>query len=326
MSATLSTTGTKPRIISLLPSVTEILFAIGAGQYVVGTTHECDYPPCVGELPNCTSSLLPPDLSASEIDTAVSKSIQGDPHSIYTLNEDVVRNLKPSIIITQSLCAVCAVPQEKVENFACTLPQKCKIIASDPHTLDQLFETIKTIGNTVGQVEGADKLITSLMQRLKNVRDMPEIATKKSRQKHVIVLEWPDPPFAPGHWVPQQIETAGGFCALGVTGVPSRRVSWDELHKINADVVVGAFCGYDLKENEKQIDLLKDNEAWNIFTKEKVIYATNASAYFSRPGNRLVDGVELLAYILHSHDRYRPLESGHASRLTDSGWIDLYNT
>lgn len=311
------------RIISLLPSATEILFAIGAGSEVVGTTHECDFPPQSEKLPSCTSNLLPPNLSAAEIDTAVKNTMTSDPHSIYALNEDTIRKLQPTVIVTQSLCAVCAVPQSKVEKFACTLSKHCQVVAADPHTLPELFGCMLTIGRSIGHGLQAKAAVALLQNRLDALRD----ASAKTRGKansvpKAVVLEWPDPPYAPGHWVPDQIEAAGGICVVGTSGQPSYRISWDDLRDSHPSVIICAFCGYDLKENERQVDLMADRAEWTAFVKGRDVYATNASAYFSRPGNRLIDGAELLAFIFYRCQQYRP-HAGSASLLIDEGWQDL---
>lgn len=312
------------RIISLLPSATEILFAVGAGDNVVGTTHECDYPLAARALPNCTANLLPSGLTAKEIDTAVTKSLRGDPHTIYALKEDVVRVLRPTTIVTQSLCAVCAVPQKMVDAVACTLPVGCTVVAADPHTLEDLFDAIGIIGRAVNRLDAAVALVVSLKRRMRAVSQASGAACDLAggSQPSVAVLEWPDPVFAPGHWVPDQIAAAAGNCVFGTSGVPSRRVSWKDVHRIRADIIVCAFCGYNLAENQREVDLLQNNNDWSEFSAGKAVYATNASAYFSRPGNRLVDGTELLAFIFYRVEQYRP-QSGCASLLTKTGWIDL---
>lgn len=310
------------RIISLLPSATEILFRVGAGENIVGVTHECDYPENVCSIRKCTASLLPPDLTAKEIDTAVSKAIKSDAHTIYGLNEEVIRDLKPTIIVTQSLCAVCAVPQSKVDSLACTFPDHCRVIASDPHTLEQLFNSVLEIGTAVERPQETKLVLQSLRSRLDQVRvNLLKLGDKQFKPR-VIFLEWPDPPYAPGHWVPDQIIAAGGLVALGESGQRSKRVPWDELHSLQADVIVCAFCGYDLYENQRQVNLVSNTQQWSRFVKGKKIYATNASALYSRPGDRLVDGVELLAYILYGIEPYRP-ERGYGSLLNNSVWTDL---
>lgn len=310
------------RIISLLPSATEILFRVGAGEEVVGVTHECDYPKDVHSIPKCTSSLLSSDLTAKEIDTAVSNAINSDVHTIYRLNDNVIRNLRPTIIVTQSLCAVCAVPQSKVDSLACSLPDHCKVVASDPHTLRQLFTSILDIGSAVGRPQQSQSVVQSLKDRLDRLSaETAKVAHLKPKPR-VAVLEWPDPPYAPGHWVPDQVVAAGGLVAVGKSGQKSERVSWDCLHQVHADIVVCAFCGYDLYENQRQVELVMHHGHWSKFVRGKKVYATDASALFSRPGDRLVDGTELLAHIMFAIDAYRP-KRGLASQLVGGTWIDV---
>lgn len=308
------------RLISLLPSATEIIYAIGAGPLLVGCTHECDYPPAAASLPHCTANLLPPNLSAAEIDVAVARTLTDDPHSIYRLDVEAVHALRPSTIVTQSLCAVCAVPESTVSSLACTLPHACKVVSADPHTLEELYGSIQSIGACVAYGSGAAGVVSALKRRMQTVRE--SIPQAPPSQK-VVVLEWPDPPYAPGHWVPDQIEAAGGVCALGTSGAKSVRVSWEELTPIQPAVIICAFCGYDLKQNENECDKIADDPRWREFSKSAAVYASNASAYFSRPGPRLIDGVELLTYVLHKLEQFRPKEPGMISRRVGDTWKDL---
>ena len=186
----------KQVIVSLLPSATEILFALGAESEVVGTTHEC--PPEAAGRVQCTANMLAPGLSALEIDEAVSKALQDDPHTIYKLNVDLVRQLNPTTVVTQNLCPVCAVPEKLVNDAVCTLPRKCKVVAADPHTLTDLFASIEKIASSIGRVKQGKALNASLEGRLRAV----EQEVRNLEKPTVAVLEWPDPPFAPGHWVP----------------------------------------------------------------------------------------------------------------------------
>lgn len=305
------------RIISLLPSATEILFAIGAGLHVVGVTHECDHPSEASNLAHCTGNLLPPNLSARQIDDAVAAALLDDEHSIYRLNVEKVKALKPSVIVTQSLCAVCAVPEKTVQKLSCTLPLKCRVVSSNPQDLAGLFETIVNIGAAIGFEESAKQLVFRLKKRLLDVRN-----SVPATRPRVVVLEWPDPPYAPGHWVPDMIQSVGGICLLGKPGERSKRVTWSSLIELRPDVVVSAFCGYNLKENETESDKVRHSPDWKAFVAHANVYATNASAYFSRPGNRLVDGTELLAYILYKLPQYKPSKES-ASILKNGKWVDL---
>lgn len=306
------------KIICLLPSATEIVFALGAGDLVVGVTHECDYPPEATSRRHCTASLLPPNLSAKEIDQAVARTVT-DVHSIYRLDTEMVRKLEPSVIVTQSLCAVCAVPEKAVRNLTCTLPYSCKVVSSDPHTLEEMFESVVEIGEAIDLGERAVQLVGELKVRLNCVRTFLGCG----HRPNVLVLEWPDPPYAPGHWVPGMIEAAGGKCILGVSGEKSKRVKWEDLQDIDADIIVNAYCGYDLKANERECEKLETDADWIKVSASAKVYASDASSYFSRPGNRLIDGTELLAFIIHGAPCFKPKSMGSASLRQGNRWIDL---
>lgn len=183
-------------IVCLLPSATEIVFAVGAGSRVVGVTHECDHPPGVSSLPHVTRSLLPPDLTSAEIDTAVCRAMTSDAHTIYALEKEKLARLEPEAIVTQALCDVCAVPERNVQAFACSLPERCKVVSADPETLEELFESIRIVGEAVC-APATEECILGLRKRLERI----SLATEKfSKKQRVAVLEWPDPPYAPGHW------------------------------------------------------------------------------------------------------------------------------
>lgn len=309
------------RIISLLPSTTEIIYALGAGEQIIGVTHECDFPPGASEKTHCTGNLLPPGLTSKEIDDAVSRSLTQDPHSIYSLDTETVRDLHPTVIVTQSLCAVCAVPESSVRDLACTFPYSCRVVSSDPHDLEEMFLSVAAIGKAIDCSGAAEKLVERLKARLSCVR----AAVPSSPRPKVVVLEWPDPPYAPGHWVPDMIEAAGGICALGKSREKSKRVTWGMLQDTGADIIINAYCGYDLACNERECDKMQDNADWKTFCSKARVYSTNASAFFSRPGNRLIDGTELLAFIIHGLPEYRPSRDC-ASVQTVDGWIDLTDT
>lgn len=309
---------TPHRIISLLPSVTEILFALSAGPEVVAVTHECDHPPQARSLPPVTRSLLPPSLSAADIDVAVTASLKSDAHTIYALDNHLLASLSPTVIVTQSLCAVCAVPQTAVDSVACSLPSPCAVVASDPHTLLELYDAVRHIAQAIGRQSEAEHVVSMLQARLSAVR----AAVPSLHHPRVAVLEWPDPPFAPGHWVPDQITEAGGICVLGQSGKPSERITWAQMQAAQADFIVCAFCGWDLERNCQEVDKLTGRNEWELVRKHSVVIATDANSLFSRPGVRLVDGVELLAYVMHRIPALRPKRTLAALQGTD-GWTDL---
>lgn len=283
-----------PRIVSLLPSATEILFAIGAGDRVVGVTHECDHPGSAATLPAVTRDLLPAGLSSVEIDAAVSTGIRDD-HTIYALDEDALEAVHPDVVVAQELCDVCAVPLDTVDTALCTIASGARVVAADPHRLVDLADTVRAVGRAVDAAEGAARLATDLDARLERVA----AAVAGRERPAVAVVEWPDPPWLPGHWVPDMVEAAGGHNLLGAAGQPSVRATFADLGAVRADVVVAAFCGLDLIETTAQVDAIADRPAWRAFVGEARVVAVDGSALFSRPGPRLVDGVELLAHLLH---------------------------
>ncbi|CAN5788663.1 cobalamin-binding protein [soil metagenome] len=282
------------RIVSLLPSATELLFALGVGDQVVGVTHECDFPPRASHLPSVTRDLLPPGLTAAEIDAAVSAGIRDD-HTIYALDADMLGDLRPDVVVAQQLCDVCAVPVDTVTDALCTLAPQARIVAADPHTLDDLLDVVAAIGEQVDAGAGTTRLVADLQQRL----DAVAAAVAGRSRPSVAMLEWPDPPWLPGHWAPDMIVHAGGDSLFGVSGQPSVRASFDDLAVVDADVVVAAFCGFDLEQTIAHVDGIADRPAWRALVDGARLFAIDGSAYVSRPGPRLVDGVELLAFVLH---------------------------
>lgn len=282
------------RIVSLLPSATEWLFAMGAGARVVGVTHECDHPAQAARLPAITRDLLPPGLASAEIDAAVTAGIH-DEHTIYALDVDALRALAPDVVVAQRLCDVCAVPVDAVEAAVCTLGPHARVVAADPHTLDDLLPAALELGSAVAAAEEAAALVADLQHRLDAVT---RVVADRSRPT-VAMLEWPDPPWLPGHWAPDMIERAGGVSLFGRSGRPSRRTTFDELAGVDADVVIAAFCGFDLAETIARIDEIAERPAWRSLIRGARLLAVDGSAYVSRPGPRLVDGVEMLAHALH---------------------------
>ena len=280
------------RIVSLVPHATELLFAIGAGEDVVAVTHECDHPPEASELPRVTRDALPPGLSAGEIDAAVrERTLAGD--SIYELDREMLADLGPDLIVTQALCPVCAVSYEDVRAIAQELPTQPQVVALDPHTVGEAIGDARTLAQATGRREGAVALVRASAARIDRVR----LAVRGVQERpRVAALEWLDPLFVAGHWTPQLIELAGGEDLLGLPGEPSRELSWEELEGSAPDVVIAMPCGYDAPraaaEAEPYAGRLLGAGAGRIV-------AVDASAYFSRPGPRLVDGLELLAHLLH---------------------------
>ncbi|WP_445149250.1 cobalamin-binding protein [Baekduia sp. Peel2402] len=279
------------RIVSLVPHATELLFALGLGDDVVGVTHECDYPPEALALPKITRDVLPAGLSAGEIDAAVRERTEKG-EAIYALDEDTLADLEPDLIVTQELCPVCAVSYDEVQEVAKKLDPCPNVIALDPKTFGETMGDIRTVAQATNCREAALDLVARQRARVDKVK----IAVKGVERRSVVAIEWFDPVFIAGHWTPQLIELAGGTDLLGFAGEHSEQLSWDVLEAAKPAVVLCIPCGYDgprsLAEAEQYTDRLRAIGAAEVI-------ALDASAYFSRPGPRLVEGLETLAHALH---------------------------
>ena len=279
------------RIASLVPSATEMLFALGLGERVVGVTHECDFPAAAGRLPHLTATVLPDGLSAGEIDTAV-KEVVGEGRALYTLDEERLAELAPDLIVTQAVCEVCAVSYEDVVEVAARLPGPPRVVQQDPSSLGEVLEDVTRLGRAAGIPEQARELRAELEGWLGAVRE----AVDGAERPRVLALEWLDPPFVGGHWIPEMIEIAGGEDVAGPPGEKSPQVSWDALAEARPEVVVVMPCGWYLEESQAQA-----REHWDRIEAlgAERVFAVDAASTYSRPGPRLVDGVELLAHLLH---------------------------
>ncbi len=279
------------RIVSLVPHATELLFALGLGPDVVGVTHECDHPSAALERRQVTRDVLPGGLSAAEIDAAVRERTL-DGQAIYQLDRDALATLKPDLIVTQALCPVCAVSYEDVAEIAHTLPGSPRVIALDPKTLGETLGDVRTLALATDSRDAGVELVARTAGRIDRVR----LAVRGRRRPRVAAIEWLDPVYIAGHWTPQMIELAGGEDVLGLAGEASHTVSWEELKAAAPEIVVVMPCGYDAQrahaEGITYSRRLAELDA-------RLIVAVDASAYFSRPGPRLIDGLELLGHILH---------------------------
>lgn len=281
------------KIVSLLPSATEIVFALGLGDQLSGVSFECDYPPAAKSLPVVSGTRLPTDgsLSAQEIDTAVSTEVAAG-RSIYTLDDARIRAIDPDLILAQDLCQVCAVPSGAVEQALGVIGCQSEVLSLDPGRLDEVIGCVGMVGAATGTTTRAETLMAELRARVDAVRSR----VQGRRRPRVLVLEWPDPPFNAGHWVPEMVEAAGGHPVLAQSGARSRRLDWQEIASESIDVTIFMPCGFDLDGAVAQAEsFLHRPEAADLGQ----IYAVDANAYFSRPGPRVVDGVELLGQLLH---------------------------
>lgn len=281
------------RIVSLVPHATELLFALGLGPEVIAVTHECDYPPAARELERITRDVLPTGLGAGEIDAAVRERTRSG-EAIYELDEVALGELEPDLIVTQALCPVCAVSYTEVAELARSLPSRPQVLALDPKTLGETLGDIRTVAQATGRREEAVALLARSAGRIDRVK----LAVRGRRRLRVAALEWLDPVYAAGHWTPQMIELAGGEDVLGMPGEPSQTVGWETVAAAEPEVVVVMPCGYDAPRAHAEA-MTYATELASLGAAR--ILAVNASAYFSRPGPRLVDGLELLAHILHPH-------------------------
>jgi len=279
------------RIASLVPSATEMLFALGLGDQVVAVTHECDYPPEAAGKPHLTRSLVPAGLSAGEIDAAV-RRLTGEGRYLYELDEPTLAQLEVDLIVTQAVCEVCAVSYDDVVAVAERLPSRPRVVSLDPSNLAEVLADIPRLGEAAGVADRAVRLRADLERRLETVRRAVEGAARPT----VLALEWLDPPFIGGHWVPEMIEIAGGEDVLGVAGRKSRTAEWDEIAAAEPEVVVAMPCGWDTRQARSEVE----GQAREVAAVgAHRIWAVDAAASFSRPGPRLVEGTELLAHLLH---------------------------
>ena len=285
------------RIASLVPSATEMLFALGLGEQVAAVTHECDYPPEAAAKPSLTRSVIPEGLSASEIDAAVREQVGAGRH-LYELDEETLAGLEVDLIVTQAVCEVCAVSYDDVRAVAARLPTRPEVISLDPSTLGEVVADVGRLGEAAGAAPAGAELRSELKRRLEAVRTRVAGAPRP----RVLALEWLDPPFVGGHWVPEMIAIAGGEDTIGAAGAKSRTASWEELAAARPEMVVAMPCGWDAARARREVEAhRRELEALGA---ERVI-AVDAAASFSRPGPRLVEGTELLAHLLHP-DRFEP--------------------
>jgi iron complex transport system substrate-binding protein len=263
---------------------------------VVGVSHECDFPEEARRRPILTGSALAPGMSAAEVDTAVSAQV-GSGESLYTLDEARIAELAPDVIVTQQLCPVCAVSTQQVDGAVRPLPRCPDVVSLDPKTLGDVFADIRRVGELTGRTEEAEALLADLERRLEAVHS--RVAGRP--RPRVLALEWLDPPFAGGHWVPEMIDRAGGIDVFGEPGGHSQRLTWEQVAAADPDVIVAMPCGFDEAGARHQIETVSGSPEWQSLraVREGRVFPVDANGCFSRPGPRLVDGIERLAAILH---------------------------
>ena len=278
------------KICSLLPSGTEILYSLGLGDQIVAVTHECDYPPEAASKPKITEDLISHvRMSSREIDHAVSANV-GRHGSIYRLKEDLLEALKPDLIVTQELCEVCAVSYKDVQQAARVLEGQTRIVSLEPNSISDMLDTILLIGELTGRKEVAESNVRQLKSRLDRVRER----VRGLPRPRVYAMEWLDPPFSGGHWVPEMVEIAGGEEVLGKAGEKSQRISPADVLNARPEIVVLMPCGFSL---DRTVEEYQRTQVLKEFTGQ--VYAVDGSSYFNRSGPRLIDGVEILEEIFH---------------------------
>jgi iron complex transport system substrate-binding protein len=295
------------RIVSLLPSATEIVCALGLEENLVGVTHECDFPSSVAGKPFLTASRISHEtMTSKEIDHAVRSQLDGH-GSIYDLNEKLLHELDPELIITQELCEVCAVSYKTVEKAARTYTANAEVVSLEPNTIADIFDNIRLIGELTNRAAKAEQVVQSLQNRLDKIQERIAEAEKNQKPKikdqkpSVFMLEWLEPPFSPGHWVPEQVAAAGGISILGEAGKKSVTTTYEKIYESKPETIVMIPCGYYTADILRQLESTYFPANWREIPAIAGgdVWALDATSYFSRPAPRVVDGAEILAKILH---------------------------
>lgn len=298
------------RIVSLLPSATEIICALGLEAELVGVTHECDFPLTVQALPRVTETLIPTEASSADIDALVRDRLN-ETRALYRLNLPVLESLRPDLIVTQALCDVCAVAEAEVQAAACRLSSAPVVLNLEPQSLAGVFAAIRDVAAATGTGDRADAAIDGLQARVASVAGR---ARPDEPRPRVALLEWLDPPFSSGHWNPELVRLAGGIEVLGREGEKSRTVTWADVVSAAPDVILIACCGFTVERTRADLGLLAGVTGWDSIpaVRSGRVFVTDGSQYFSRPGPRLVDSLEILAHAIDPdrhplRDRLGPL-------------------
>jgi iron complex transport system substrate-binding protein len=291
------------RVVSLLPGATEIVAALGAGGFLVGVSHECDYPPEVGALPRVTRSSIDAAAPSAAIDRAVAAAKRAGASAV-TVDVALVARLRPDVIIGQALCEVCAVGEGDLERLVATLMPTPWLVTLHAHTLQGVLDDMRKVGEALELRDEAEELVAGLRYRLRRVEDRTGGSRGTGAQRgaspatpRVLVLEWLDPPYVAGHWVPELVQLAGGHAVAGTPGEPSRTHTWHELAALSPDLVVIALCGFDVPRARTEFAAVTDAAARALFTRR--VEFLDGNAYTSRPGPRVVDAAEFLARLIH---------------------------
>ena len=285
------------RIVTFLPSATELIYNLGADDKLFGVTHECNYPIDAKTKPRVISSVFDPALmSSKQIDDKICQ-LMTDGKEIYNLNEENLLNAKPDLIISQNICEVCSAHTEHVNMAMNMLEKKPEVYTMDPHNVDEILMSIKDISKMIGKEKEGNELINSLLNRLEFVK-----SKMCEERPKVVAIEWVDPFFTSGHWIPEMIATAGGENLISIEKMPSRKMKLEEIKSANPDIIVMMPCGFDVKRTISEYNnVLAENPDWNELkaVKENSVYAVDANSYFSKPSLRTITGIEILAQIIH---------------------------
>ena len=285
------------RIVTFLPSATELIYSLGSDDKLFGVTHECNYPSGAKTKPRVISSVFDPaSMSSKQIDDKICQ-LMTDGKEIYNLNEENLLNAKPDLIISQNICEVCSAHTEHVNMAVNMLEKKPEVYTMDPHNVDEILMSIKDISKMIGKEKEGNELINSLLKRLEFVK-----SKMYEERPKVIAIEWLDPFFTSGHWIPEMIETAGGENMISIEKMPSRKMKLEEIKSANPDIIVIMPCGFDVKRTIFEYNnVLAENPDWNELkaVKENSVYAVDANSYFSKPSLRTITGIEILAQIIH---------------------------
>jgi iron complex transport system substrate-binding protein len=286
------------QIVSFLPSATEMACALGLSEQLVGITHECDYPPEVKGKAIVVRKTLPIEtMSQREIDVAVSERMR-EGRSLYEVDEKLLQQLAPDLILTQDLCQVCAPSGNEVSEALKLLPKEPQILWLTPNSLEEIFANLRELGEATGHSKNAEELIAEGRTRLEKIEAVTQNLSVRPR---VFCMEWLDPVYCSGHWVPEMVKIAGGLDALSQEGADSVRISWDEVVEWKPEVLIITPCGFDLEQTIEQSRQLFTYPRWSTLpaVQDGRVYAVDANSYFARPGPRVVDGTELLAHLIH---------------------------
>jgi iron complex transport system substrate-binding protein len=298
------------RVVSLLPSATEIVAALGGFEHLVGVTHECDWPSVVASRARVTTSVIDSSRSSAEIDGQV-RQLSGGGEALYSMKERLISDLRPDVILTQALCDVCAIHEGDVRTLAASLGSKPRVVTLSAETLEGVFEDIARVGDAIDLAAEANELASGLRAQLRDVHlTLKNAAAPRPR---VAVVEWTEPLFTGGHWIPDMIHRAGGIDPIGKPGERSRVMTLDDLRSADPEVIVFAPCGFGLERATAEATRTLQDPAWQ-WAAERSVWAIDANSFMSRPGPRLVEGVEILARMFNAA-LFSTLESSHAVRL-----------